>query len=93
MVRKQLYLEEYQNKALKQRAKELNISEAELMRRALDDALTDNLHKRPISKKVEILQKLFAVADRMVEEHPIDTAYKFNRQELYEEDRRFSRWS
>jgi hypothetical protein len=41
MIRKQLYLEERQHRALKRRAEELGVSEAEVMRRALDDALRD----------------------------------------------------
>lgn len=40
MVRKQLYIEESQDKALKRRAKKLGISEAEVVRKALDAALT-----------------------------------------------------
>ena len=39
MVRKQFYLAEAQDKALKRRAKALGVSEAEVVRRALDDAL------------------------------------------------------
>ena len=36
MTRKQLYIEERQDKALKQRAKILGISEADVVRRAID---------------------------------------------------------
>lgn len=39
MVRKQLYLEERQERALKRRAAETGLSEAELVRQALDAAL------------------------------------------------------
>jgi hypothetical protein len=39
MVRKQLHIEERQDKALKRRAKKLGISEAEVVRAALDAAL------------------------------------------------------
>lgn len=41
MIRKQLYLEERQHRALKRRAAELGVSEAEVMRRALDEALRE----------------------------------------------------
>ena len=40
MIRKQLYIEEAQDKALKRRAKELGVTEAEVVRRALDEALS-----------------------------------------------------
>jgi hypothetical protein len=39
MVRKQLYIEEGQERAIKRRAKALGISEAEVVRAALDTAL------------------------------------------------------
>lgn len=39
MIRKQLYIEPRQEEALKRRAHELGVSEAELVRRALDVAL------------------------------------------------------
>lgn len=39
MVRKQLYIEEGQDRAIKRRAKALGISEAEVVRAALDAAL------------------------------------------------------
>lgn len=39
MVRKQIYIEQRQEKALKQRARELGLSEAEIIRRALQVAL------------------------------------------------------
>jgi hypothetical protein len=39
MIRKQLYLDEHHDRALKERARELGLSEAEVVRRALDAAL------------------------------------------------------
>jgi hypothetical protein len=42
MIRKQLYIEARQDQALKDRAKALGISEAELMRRALDAVLYED---------------------------------------------------
>jgi hypothetical protein len=41
MVRKQVYLEERQDALLKERARQLGVTEAELIRRALDRALTE----------------------------------------------------
>ncbi len=93
MVRKQLYLEEYQNKALKQRAKELNISEAELLRRALNNELKVSGQSRAANKKASLLQGLFDKFDQLAKEYPISKQYKFKRQELYEEDDRFGRWN
>lgn len=47
MVRKQLYLTEAQDAALKRRSADLGISEAEFVRRALDNALGD----RPLRRR------------------------------------------
>jgi hypothetical protein len=41
MIRKQLYMSEEHERALKARARELGVSEAELVRRMLDDLLLD----------------------------------------------------
>ena len=90
MVRKQLYLEEAQDKALKRRAKELGVSEAEVVRRALDDALKG-------AKKVDVAGRkavtdFLARAERLAKTHSAPAGYRFDRQALYEEDERFTKW-
>jgi hypothetical protein len=90
MIRKQLYLEEAQERALKQRAKSLGISEAEVVRRALDDALSSKQVKKPRSHQA--IEDFLERAERISAEHRTAAGYRFNRQELYEEDERFRRW-
>ncbi len=46
MVRKQLYLTEAQDASLKRKAEEMGISEAEIVRRALDEALSEKSTRR-----------------------------------------------
>ncbi len=92
MVRKQLYLEESQDQALKHRAKELGISEAEVVRRALDQAFRRTPASPLARRRQELLAALFKDADRVVETSCLPDEYRFNRQELYEEDKRFTRW-
>jgi hypothetical protein len=92
MIRKQLYLEEAQNKALKQRAKELGVSEAELVRRALDSLLWNEPVSPAVKDNKEILQEIFKEADEIAATHRFPEGYRLNRQELYEEDKRFSHW-
>lgn len=90
MVRKQLYLEEAQDQALKQRAKELGISEAELVRRALDTALRPQRNAHLAAPRRAALTRLLGNAKRLSEGHRFPEGYRFNREELYEE--REGRW-
>lgn len=87
MIRKQLYLEETQDRALKRRAKELGVTEAEVVRRALDDALKPATQTRENDKA---LDELFAEADAVAKKHSFGE-YRFDRQELYENDPRQGR--
>ena len=90
MIRKQLYIEEYQEKALKRKAKELGISEAELMRQALDNVLRDADVKRPATTRA--LDELFTIADDIAKKYRLEADEAFDRQSLYEEDDRQRRW-
>jgi hypothetical protein len=45
MVRKQIYIESVQDTRLKERARELGLTESEIIRRAIDDALDGSLHR------------------------------------------------
>lgn len=60
MVRKQLYLEERHERALKRRAAETGLSEAELVRQALDAALA--VRARTVSRpgRADALERLHA---------------------------------
>jgi hypothetical protein len=93
MVRKQLYLEETQDRSLKRQAKKLGISEAELVRRALDDALKQPVKRKSINQGDEVLSSLFADADTIAKTHRFAKSYRFDRQSLAEEDERQSRYS
>lgn len=92
MIRKQLYLEEAQDKALKRRAKELGVSEAEVVRQALDAALSNDTVSPIRKRNKEILQAFFREADELAKTHAFPEGYRFDRQALYEEDERFTRW-
>ena len=92
MIRKQLYIEEAQDKALKRRAKELGVTEAEVVRRALDEALREEPYTAPQKMRLEALERLLQRADALAKTHSFPEGYRLNRQELYEEDRRFTKW-
>ena len=90
MIRKQLYLEETQDQALKTRAKELGISEAELVRRALDAALHPKESTHLAAPRRAALMRLLDNAKRLSAEHRPPEDYRFDRNELYDE--REGRW-
>ena len=81
MVRKQLYLEERQERALKRRAAETGLSEAELVRQALDATLGASAATVVRPGRGEALERLRATwsAGRSRLEAPFDRA------ELYDE--------
>lgn len=66
VIRKQLYIEPHQEEALKRRSRELGLSEAELVRRALDTALAGDpatlLHPRRTDAAARLVATLDAVA-------------------------------
>ncbi len=91
MIRKQVYIEVHQEKALKRQAKALGVSEAELMRQALDSVLKPAVQERP--KISAALEQLFNVADELTSSYKFETDDSFDRQTLYEDDNRQKRWS
>jgi len=66
VIRKQLYIEPHQEEALKQRSRELGVSEAELVRRALDAALAGDpatlLHPGRAHAAARLVATLDAIA-------------------------------
>jgi hypothetical protein len=87
VIRKQLYISDEHERALKARAKELGISEAELVRRMLDGLLLDGEQGGRIAGvgATEALESFLEEADRLAESHRFPTGYLFSRDELYED--------
>lgn len=90
MIRKQLYLEEDQDQALKRKAGELGVSEAEVVRRALDAAL--GLGSAPTELARQALEAFFTNAENMLSQVKDAHEYEFDRNQIYEEDDRFKHW-
>jgi hypothetical protein len=90
MVRKQIYLPKQQNQTLKRLAKQRGISEAEVIRQALDREA--ELAVPVVHDSRKALENIFSYVEslRNRPEFMQDKPYKFNREELYEE--RESRW-
>ena len=87
MVRKQLYISEQHERALKARARELGVSEAELVRRMLDGLLLDGKGGRGLAGAgaAEALEGFLQEADRLAESHRFPEGYRFDRDELYDD--------
>ena len=83
---------EAQDRALKRRAGELGVSEAEVVRRALARALGEDSGSPLAGRRHELLTALFEDADRAARTHRLPEGYTFDREALYEDDRRFTRW-
>jgi hypothetical protein len=87
VVRKQLYISDEHERALKARARELGVSEAALVRRMLDGLLLDG----PVggglagSGATEALESFLKEAERLAEYHDFPEGYLFSRDELYED--------
>jgi hypothetical protein len=87
VVRKQLYISDEHELALKARARELGVSEAELVRRMLDGLLLEEEGGRRLAGAgaAEALEGFLVEADRLAESHRFQSGYKFFRDELYED--------
>jgi len=81
MIRKQLYITEAQAEALTARARDLGISEAELIRRALDAFLTASPAES--SQRQPALDRLLAHTRDLANLHRLRETGKWNREELY----------
>lgn len=84
MVRKQVYIEPEQEALLKRRARELHVTEAELIRRGIDQVAIGSLRPVPsLDQQAWAEAKAFAKRRR----RPIvpQTGRKWTREELYDE--------
>ena len=86
MIRKQIYIDADNERFLKRRASELGVTEAEVVRQALDEA-----EDRAASAiREEALRDLLAyIREHRMPKEPLpdgtDTGWVFNREELYDE--------
>lgn len=82
MVRKQLYIAQRQERALKRKAKALGVSEAEIVRQALDRILEDATRASP--GRIEALDRFLERAEAAASRgHRLPR--RFRREEIYQE--------
>lgn len=87
MIRKQVYIDPRQERLLKRRARELRVTEAELIRQGIDLLAAAPL--RAVTRERAIREYEAVVRERMAMTVP-QTGRAWTREELYEE--RFARW-
>jgi hypothetical protein len=87
MVRKQLYISDEHERALKTKARELGVSEAALVRRLLDGLLMGGEGGSGLARAgaADALEDFLAESDRLAESHRFPEGYRFDREELYED--------
>ena len=90
MIRKQLYIDPQQDAALKRKARDLGLSEAELVRRALDAALLEPQHS--LTPRHFVLQALLEDAVAFSRTHRLADGYAYNREDAYTNEPRLERW-
>jgi hypothetical protein len=81
-VRKQIYLEDRQNRLLKRRAKSQGVSEAELIRQALEVSLRQ---KGPSQKNPSALKPFLDFARKRLAQGQITGGRRWCREDAYEE--------
>lgn len=90
MIRKQIYIGADHERFLKQRASELGITEAEVVRLAIDgaerQALAEAEERAQHEARIEALENILAyIREHRMRDIPQTGGWKFNRDELYEE--------
>jgi len=81
MIRKQLYITEAQEEALKERVRSLGLSEAELTRRALNSFLAESSPEPP--RRRPALQRLLEHTRDLADRHRLPSDQEFDREEVY----------
>ena len=91
MIRKQLYITPEQERALKERAREEGVAEADLVREALQRYLWRDSERSVPEDRRKLVEELIGGNRRLAKHLKFPEGYKFEREELYSE--REDRWS
>ena len=86
MIRKQIYISDDHERALKIKAREVGVSEAELIRGLLDRLLLDSEGSGQASLgRAQAALDFLAATDEISASHRFAEDYRFDREELYED--------
>ena len=81
MIRKQVYITPLQDKLLKARARQLGVTEAELIRRGIDRSLQDGVKPLPDPKALKEIESYIRARMR---KGPLKGGRRWTREELYD---------
>jgi len=81
MIRKQVYIEPRQEALIKQLVRETGVTEAEIIRQALDLQIAALLFPR---RNLKAWQEERAFIDRLIRQGPVAGERRWQREELYE---------
>ena len=90
MIRKQLYITLEQDRALKHYARQKGMSEAEIVREALDRHLRRNDKKVVLDSRSKAVEELIKGNEELANHMQIEEGYVFNRADIYLD--REARW-
>ena len=85
MIRKQLYITSDQERALKERAREKGVPEAEIVREALNQYLRHDSEGYLPNDHRTLVEELVEGNKRLAGHLQFPKGYRFNREELYAE--------
>ena len=91
MIRKQLYITPEQERALKERARREGLTEAEIVREALDHHLQYKAGPVIAQHRRKALEDLMAITDEIADRHRLPRGYTFSREDVYSQRER--RWA
>ena len=91
LIRKQLYIRSDQDRALKQAARERGLSEAELVRQAIDEVILQRATSPSLTPHQQALEELIQTNIDFSRRSTTTELYSFNRDDFYRE--REERWS
>lgn len=91
MIRKQVYIEKHHDRMLKRRAKQLGVTEAELIRKALDGVETGSLARRHTTDAAAAQEALAFMRSLSVPSFGRPRGREWTRESLYED--RIGRWA
>ena len=85
LVRKQFHLERSQEKALKRRAKQLGVSETEVVRRAIALVLRDNDAEHVSADQDQAASALVESMKEAAQKYALPNDWVFDREQLHED--------
>lgn len=83
-IRKQIYIEPQQESALKRLAQRTGLSEAEVIRRAINEHLQTRRSSRPLPRDPRAWERAKKIMDKIMAQGPVPGERTWRREDLYD---------